>query len=167
MPIIVLSASRRGDAPPGADAHLRLVRDAQSLAPPALAGRRRRPAAIHAANDQYYFQVLRYIERNALRAGLAARAEHWKWCSLSTWKSPEPDETWPLAPPHPCGEGWVEHVNQPQTEAEVEAIRLCTRRGRPLGSQPWVERTAHRLGLASTLRDRGRPKAESSPENAT
>jgi len=117
--------------------------------------------------DEYYFQVLCYIERNALRAGLVARAEHWKWCSLSTWKSPELDETWPLAPPLPCGEGWVEHVNQPQTEAEVEAIRLCTRRGRPLGSQPWVERTAHRLGLASTLRDRGRPKAESSPENAT
>jgi putative transposase len=102
--------------------------------------------------------VLRYIERNALRAGLVLRAEDWKWCSLSPWKSAEPDETWPLTRPLPCGLTWAEHVNEPQTEAGVEAIRRCVRRGSPLGSPSWTERTAERLGLASTVRHRGRPR---------
>jgi len=32
--------------------------------------------------DEYFFQVARYVERNALRANLVRRAEHWRWCSL-------------------------------------------------------------------------------------
>jgi len=51
--------------------------------------------------DDDYDQVLRYIERNALRAGLVERAEDGKWCSLSPWQSSEPDETRPLARPLP------------------------------------------------------------------
>jgi hypothetical protein len=34
--------------------------------------------------DDHLRIVLRYIERNALRASLAARAEHWPWSSLWT-----------------------------------------------------------------------------------
>ena len=32
--------------------------------------------------DEYFYQVVRYVERNARRAGLANRAESWRWCSL-------------------------------------------------------------------------------------
>ena len=34
------------------------------------------------ASDEYLWTVCRYVERNALRAGLCARAEHWRWSSL-------------------------------------------------------------------------------------
>ncbi|MFM7739596.1 MAG: transposase, partial [Planctomycetota bacterium] len=47
--------------------------------------------------DEYYYQVLRHIERNALRAALVERAEDWRRSSLSSWRSSEPDEAWPLA----------------------------------------------------------------------
>jgi putative transposase len=40
--------------------------------------------------EDYYFQVLRYIERNALRAGLVERAEDWRWSSLSPLQSSRP-----------------------------------------------------------------------------
>jgi hypothetical protein len=43
------------------------------------------------------------------------------------------------------------------TEAECRAVRESVRRGRPLGSDPWVRRTAAALGLESSLRPRGRP----------
>ncbi len=112
--------------------------------------------------EDYNYQVLRYIERNALRANLVERAEDWRWCSLSPWRSSEPDESWSLARPLPCGPGWTEHVNQPQTEAEIAAIRGAIRRGSPLGSQSWIESTARRLGLESTLRPRGRPRQNES-----
>lgn len=48
------------------------------------------------------------------------------------------------------------HVNQPQSEAEVEVIRRSVQRGQPYGSESWVRRTAAKLGLESTLRDRPR-----------
>jgi putative transposase len=34
-------------------------------------------------DDRHYFAVLRYVERNALQAGLVERAELWPWCSVS------------------------------------------------------------------------------------
>jgi hypothetical protein len=49
-------------------------------------------------------------------------------------------------------------VNAPQTDAEVEAVRQCLKRGRPLGRDEWVRRTVRRLGLEHTLRPPGRPK---------
>ena len=61
---------------------------------------------------------------------------------------------WPLPRPR----SWLQYVNQPQTEAELEAIRRSVRRGQPYGGDTWVRGTATRLGLESTLRPRGRPK---------
>src|SRR5207302_4507488 len=51
--------------------------------------------------DEHLLSVLRYVERNALRANLAERAEAWRWSSLwqrlqgggvplSAWPVPEP-----------------------------------------------------------------------------
>ncbi len=61
---------------------------------------------------------------------------------------------WPV--PYP--RGWCKLVNEPQTEAEVEAIRRCVARGQPYGGEDWVRRTAEQLGLESTLRAPHRPK---------
>ena len=66
---------------------------------------------------------------------------------------------------HPT-DGWQVLMNldqkieyaQPQTEAELAALRHCVNRGTPFGEKSWVENTAARLGLAATLRPRGRPK---------
>jgi putative transposase len=112
--------------------------------------------------DDHLRIVLRYIERNALRASLAARAEHWPWSSLWTG-TPKP----PLDPgPAPRGSGWVDAVNAPMTEAECEAIRTSIRRNRPLGSEAWVRTTAEKLGLESSLRAPGRPPATPQCEQA-
>src|SRR5271157_3368452 len=53
----------------------------------------------------------------------------------------------PSAPPT----DWLQLVNQPQTEAEVEASRCCVNRGRPFGDPNWVTDTAERLGLNGRL----------------
>ena len=41
---------------------------------------------------------------------------------------------------------WLQLVNQPQTEAEVAALRCGVNRGRPFGDPNWVTDTAKRLG---------------------
>ena len=112
------------------------------------------------AEDDHYFAVLRYMERNALRAGLAPKAELWPYGSLALRTGVRlegpPLSEGPLALP----DHWVRHVNKPQTEAELEALRRCVQRGQPFGPEAWVERTAKKLGLQSTLKARGRPKKE-------
>ena len=50
----------------------------------------------------------------------------------------------------------------PGAPAELAAaLRRCVMRGQPFGDEGWVKRTAPRLGLASTLRPRGRPRKAS------
>jgi REP-associated tyrosine transposase len=111
-------------------------------------------------DDDHYYSVSRYIERNALRAGLIERAEDWHWGSL--WQRLQriaPDDYPPLHPwPLPIPRNWTTLVNRPETAAELDALRTSVRRGRPFGSEVWQQRAAKRLGLESTFRSRGRPK---------
>ena len=110
-------------------------------------------------DDGHFLTVCRYVERNALRAELVARAEDWRWGSLWRWLQPaESDPALLSAWPIPRLPNWVEKVNEPLTERELAAVRRSAQRGRPLGKPAWVESTAQRLGLASTLRPRGEPQ---------
>src|SRR3954447_22808619 len=60
--------------------------------------------------DEHLLAVCRYVERNALRAGLVERAEEWRWSSL--WQRQRGDGKVPLAAwPPPLPSGWLDHVN--------------------------------------------------------
>ncbi|WP_165073379.1 hypothetical protein [Paludisphaera rhizosphaerae] len=74
-------------------------------------------------DDEHLVTVVRYVERNPLRAGLVDRAEDWRWSSLGT-----PVATAETLPKLTSDErlrlgDWPSFVNQPLTEAEVDAIR--------------------------------------------
>ncbi len=108
--------------------------------------------------DAHLLTVLRYVERNALRAGLVRRAEEWPYGSLHAaiaGRGPVVPERPAGAPP--LGE-WVGRVNRPMGESELAALRRCVARGAPFGTEEWSRRTAAALGLESALRPRGRPK---------
>ena len=93
--------------------------------------------------DDYFYSVGRYVERNAQRARLVKRAEDWPWGSLGYSHFPAaaaespPLSAWPVARPP----NWRALVNEPQTEAELEALRASVHRGRPYGSPAWQKRT--------------------------
>ncbi len=112
--------------------------------------------------DEHLLAVMRYVERNPLRARLVKQAEDWKWGTAylrrkrSTIRRPWLD--YPKEPALPRNWRWL--VNQPQTDAECAAIRKSIRRGCPFGSDDWKTQSSVRLGLESTLRPRGRPKKE-------
>jgi len=106
--------------------------------------------------DRHLLIVMRYGERNPLRAGLVSTAEEWRWSSLRA-RVHAPDGL--VSPsPVPLGEDWCDRVNQPLTASELEAVRTCTDRGRPFGDPAWTRGTAERLGLLASLNPRGRPK---------
>ena len=109
-------------------------------------------------DDDHLYTVLRYVERNALRANLVSRAQDWRWGSL--WhregrhqQAPVALHRWPVAQPRE----WVKLVNAVQSEAELEALRRSVVRGSPFGSGAWCMHTVEALGLEATLRPGGRP----------
>jgi putative transposase len=110
-------------------------------------------------DDDHFLVACRYVERNALRAGLVERAEDWRWGSLWRWLQPnEPDPKLLSAWPIPRPPVWVKRVNEPLSQQELDAVRLCAQRGRPLGDEGSVKSIARRLNLESTMRPRGRPR---------
>ena len=114
-------------------------------------------------NDDEHFLVLcRYVERNSLRAGLVDRAEDWVHSSLNFWARPhqhQPDllSPWPIA----RLPNWIDRVNNPLTDRELDSIRTCINRGRPLGDKQWVNMIAKKQEIEFTLRPQGRPRKES------
>ena len=109
--------------------------------------------------DEHFLTVARYVERNALRANLAERAEAWQWSSayrlakqdmkLASFLSP-----WPVERPL----NWIEIINTPDNASELDDLRSSAQRGRPFGRETWVSQIAKQLGLESTMNSRGRPK---------
>ncbi|MCH8839444.1 MAG: transposase [Planctomycetes bacterium] len=117
-------------------------------------------------SDEHFLTVARYVERNALRANLVARAQDWRWSSL--WRRRQHDKSlqqmlarWPIAPPS----GWLRQVNRPLSEGELEAVRRSAQRGRPFGGDRWTVRIAKQLSIESSLRPRGRPRVHPLPKN--
>jgi len=110
-------------------------------------------------SDSHFYSVCRYVERNALRAGLVTRAEHWRWSSLylrcfgasaillSDWPVPQPLD-------------WLERVNLDMPATDVDAVRSSIATGRPFGDDTWTPLTARAMGIERTLRRRGRPTKE-------
>jgi putative transposase len=111
------------------------------------------------AADEHLLSVLRYVERNPVRAKLVSRAERWRWGSLYRRTQGTAEERALLTEsPVPLGRLWTQHVNKPQTEAELDAIRRCVTRGQPFGSAAWQKKVTRQLGLEYTFRPRGRPR---------
>jgi len=112
--------------------------------------------------DRHLLTLLRYVERNPLRAGLVRSAAKWRWSSLgrSCLELPGPFvERGPVKRP----KDWLTWVDQPETEAELAALRLSMLRGSPYGTPAWQQATAARLGLESTTRPMGRPPKAAKP----
>jgi putative transposase len=124
-------------------------------------------------DDLHFLVLCRYVEANPLRAGLVERdAARWRWSSLwaaaghpagrgrtgaakgADGASPHQPAPWPVERPA----DWPAVVNAALPKPDLERVQASVRRGRPFGADAWVHRTAERLGLQFTLRDRGRPK---------
>jgi putative transposase len=108
--------------------------------------------------DEHLLTVLRYVERNPLRATLVERAQQWRWSSARMWGQKELP-AWLHRGPARYEGSWLRWVNRPQTPEEEVALRQCIGRGRPYGGRLWQRLTARRLGLESSLRPRGRPRS--------
>jgi putative transposase len=107
--------------------------------------------------DHHLLTVMRYVERNALRANLVERAEDWRWGSLG-WRSSRNPPVRISDSPVPLPSYWRHLVNEPQSAAEIAELRTCVNRQRPFGASDWVLEQAEALGVEHSLKPFGRPR---------
>jgi len=107
--------------------------------------------------NRYLLTVLRYVERNPVRANLVTSAVDWKWSSIVHQDNTAPQTVLSESPVTKPPD-WIQLVDHPQTQDEVAALRRCSFKCAPFGSDPWVRGVATELGLMSSLRGPGRPK---------
>ena len=106
--------------------------------------------------DRHVLTVMRYIESNPVRSNLVQSAGEWEWSSHRERLAGR-RKLLDLLPPH-LPTHWTEHVDRPLTEGEMEKMQQCVNRGAPFGSLEWKRRICEPLGLASTMRPKGRPR---------
>ncbi len=107
--------------------------------------------------DRHLLSVIRYVERNALRANLVKKAENWDFSSLSRRLSKSENKKKLLSPwPIPEPSDYLSFVNTSMSENEVEVIRYSVNRGKPFGSDEWSSTMVDRFKLMSTIRKKGR-----------
>jgi len=95
--------------------------------------------------DEHFLTLCRYVERNALRAGLVKKAEDWRWSGLWRRLHHHPNAAprltqWPV----PWPDTWVEMVNQPLTDGELATVQKCVARGKPYGTDDWATQVSER-----------------------
>ncbi len=108
-------------------------------------------------DDEHFLTVLRYVERNPLRANLVERNQDWEWSSLKPTERSGPLgllSAGPIVKPAQ----WTRFVNAVETEAELKVLRQSVARGNPFGDTDWQNATAAQLGIEASMRPRGRPR---------
>lgn len=107
--------------------------------------------------DDHLLTVIRYVERNPLRAKLVKKVESWEYSSLHrrlhNIKS-VPLAPWPIATP----KDYLSFIQKPHTSAELEEARYAVNKGKPYGSDGWTNNMIDRHKLDMTIRERGRPR---------
>jgi putative transposase len=105
--------------------------------------------------------VARYVEGNALNAGLVKRAEDYPWSSASPLAI-HPDRPvlseWPIPKPR----DWLTLLNLRTPAEELRRIQRSAARGAPYGSPAWFKRVVKEFKLEHTMRRQGRPGADGS-----
>lgn len=110
-------------------------------------------------SDEHFLSVCRYVERNAYSAGLCDQPDLWRYSSLWRWRHGSATDRALMSPwPIPRQPGWLERVQEPLSLREKQRLQWCLKRGAPYGDESWVQATARRCQLESTLRSRGRPR---------
>jgi putative transposase len=119
--------------------------------------------AIPVDTDAYFFNLVRYVERNPVRKCLVKTADVWRWSSR--WPSPGPDHPplseWPVPRPG----DWDAGLREAEEGTGLEEIRTAIRRNLPYGGPAWQKDVAARLGWPTGLARPGRrwPQMRSLP----
>jgi putative transposase len=102
--------------------------------------------ASYPMDEDYLLKAVRYIELNPVRAGLVGKAWDYEWSSARAHVRGEADALVAVEPMLARVADWREYLRGQVLEADLRAIRLHTRTGRPLGSEGFIDGLQSQLG---------------------
>ncbi|MCA9355642.1 transposase [Candidatus Kaiserbacteria bacterium] len=106
--------------------------------------------------DQHLLTVIRYVERNPLRAKLVKNLNNWKYSSFYRRENNKANllTKLPVALPR----DYEDFIHTPLTAGELEVARYSVNKGKPFGGEQWSGDMIDKYDLDATTRGRGRPK---------
>lgn len=115
-------------------------------------------------SESHLWAAVRYVERNAVRAGMVSRAEDYRWSSARAHVYGKPDPLLDSGLPLLGAVGnWSEWLAAKDVDSELKAIRTATAKDYPFGEEAFVERLEAELGRPLRPKKVGRkakPKVE-------
>ncbi len=113
-------------------------------------------------SENYLLTVIKYVERNAVRAQLVHLCEDWRWGS--TWRrvyGTAEEKKFLDELPTDLPDNYIKWINTADREEDLKTIRTSVNKSVPYGKEQWVEKMVLKHHLESTLRSPGRPKNDS------
>lgn len=110
-------------------------------------------------DDKHLIDLIRYVEQNPLRARLVKRSEDWRWGSLYHKITQSYRQKKLLSPlPTALPVNYLESVNQILHDDALDKLRYSVNKGKPYGSNRWMNKIINQFDLGYTTRGPGRPK---------
>lgn len=111
------------------------------------------------SNDSYLLTLIKYVERNPVRAKMTNRCENWRWGSA--WRrirGTSAQQRLISDSPTPFPNDYLSWINTPDKHDDVVSLRTSVNKGVPYGKDSWVEKIVKKYKLETTLRTVGRPR---------
>ncbi|MEK7128747.1 MAG: transposase [Patescibacteria group bacterium] len=110
-------------------------------------------------SENYLLAVIKYVERNAVRAKLVRRCEDWQWGGAwrrvhGTTEQKKLLDRIPTSLP----DDYTKWINASERPDNLDAIRISVNKSVPYGRAGWIEKMVLKHHLESTLKSPGRPK---------
>ena len=97
-------------------------------------------------DSAHLYHVVRYVEKNPVRAGIVQRAEEYQWSSARAHINKANDPLLNHCPLEDEIKNWKQYLEDPDEERQVKIFREHMATGRPLGSENFIEKLEAILG---------------------
>jgi putative transposase len=117
-------------------------------------------------DEPYFFNTIRYIERNPVRAKMVRKASRYAWSSAKVHvagKDPSGLLSFSEWPTSFKGERWNEQLQESEDDQIMGMIRNSTSRGHPLGSDRFISKLETLVGRRLRAAPMGRPRKKAKP----
>lgn len=111
------------------------------------------------SEDSYLLALIKYVERNPVRARFSSLCEDWQWGSAWRRLKGTPQQQKLLSEsPTPLPKNYQTWINTSEKEENLEILRRSVNKGVPFGMNTWVDAMIKKYKLETTKRSVGRPR---------
>jgi len=113
-------------------------------------------------DEAYLWAVVRYVERNPVRAGMELRAENYRWSSAAAHCGNRSDSLLNLESAwnkqFAAIDDWSAWLSEGDETLEIQILRQNVEKGLPCGDASFIQRLGKIVGRPLESRPQGRPR---------